>query len=174
MTPEAIARLAYTLDSLDLQIRTVDAKAKRSEKNRLSMLHLHALAACVIAPLFASLGREGMAGPAWVLARNIPYAPYSLAALLLTGGIILGYATWHRMIRWEMLGLWMLLSWYGILALSFAGAQIVWIANQGPGPRPALYGPAVYSHLTIVMMVHLRTLRRMARSRARAEQANQA
>lgn len=164
---EAIARLASTLDALDDHIRVADATVKRSERNRLSMLHLHALAAVVIGPLFATVGRGGMSGAIWVTVRLIPGAPFTLAILLFTGGIILGTATWLRAVRWEMLGLWILLGWYATIALSFGAAVLLWLWHGAPGgsAKPSPYAPALYCHFAAVMAVHLRTLRRILRHR---------
>lgn len=166
---DAIKALAGTLDALDTHIKTADATVKRSERNRLSMLHLHALAAVVIGPLFAAVGTDGMTGATWSLVRLIPGAPFTLAAVLFAGGVILGVATFRRALRWEMLGLWMLFAWYAIIALSFGGALVLWLTNGMPGgaAKPSPYAPALYSHLAVVMLVHLRTLRRMIRHRAR-------
>lgn len=165
---DAIAALAHTLDSLDSHIRTVDATAKRSEKNRLSMLHLHAAAAVVIGPLFAAIGRDGMVGATWTVTRMIPGAPFTLGVILFVGGAILGPATWFRVLFWEKIGLWMLLVWYATIAVSFAAAVVLWLLQGAPPNRPALYAPAVYAHLAIIMVVHLTTLRRIARSRRQA------
>lgn len=170
---DPILALAKTLDSLDVHINVVEGKAKRNESNRLTMLHLHALAAMIIGPLFGAIGHDGMRGVNWVLVRYIPGAPYSMAVVMFTGGVILAVATTRRDLRWEMVGLWMLLVWYFTLAASFAGACLIWLAGAAPvgSGRPSLYAPAVYFHLTGVMFVHLRTLRKMARERLSRRQA---
>jgi hypothetical protein len=163
--------MADLLDGLEALVHSVDdsarqsrAVARRSESNRLSLLHIHAAAALIIAPLFALLGREGMQGPSWTVVRLIPAAPYSLAVLLAVGGVVLGVATWHRHKPAEMLGLWLLLSWYVTISVSFAGAALLWLVDSDhTGPKPSFYPPAVYLHLSVIMAVHLRTLRRMRR-----------
>lgn len=165
-----VDRLAAALDGLEALVVSADAKAersqvvaRRSERNRLSLLHIHAAAALVIAPLFSSIGEQGMQGPSWLVVQLIPAAPHSLAALLAVGGIILGVATWFRHKTGEMLGLLLLTAWYLVIAVSFGVASLVWLADTPDGPRPSFYAPAVYFHLAVIMLVHLRTLRRMRR-----------
>lgn len=165
---QAIDRLAVTLDALDDHLRISDATVRRSERNRLSMLHLHALAAVIIGPLFAAVGKTGMTGATWAVVRLLPGAPFTLAAVLFTGGLILGVATWFRALRWEMFGLWMLLMWYATVSLSFGAAVLLWAGHGMPAgaARPSPYAPALYAHFAAVMGVHLRTLRRMIRHRS--------
>ncbi|WP_250029828.1 hypothetical protein [Paractinoplanes maris] len=166
---EAVTDLAHLLDQLDDKIRTSDATIRRSEKNRLSLLHVHALFGCLIAPLFAALGHKGMAGPTWTVARLIPGAPYTLAAILFLGGVILAVATWYRIVKWEIVGLWILMAWYSIIAASFAGAVFVWLAAGSPaGARPSFYPAAVYSHVLVILLVHQNTLLRIRRARRKA------
>jgi hypothetical protein len=165
-TDDKIEALAAALDSVDRHVRIVDASAKRSEKNRLNMLHLHALAAVVIGLLFAAIEDSAMAGPNWIVIRLIPGAPETLGLFFFVGGMILGPATWYRHLKWEKVGLWMILLWYAVIAVSFAVGTLLWLTGQNPSPRaPALYAPMVYLHLTCVMAVHLVTLNRMTRLR---------
>lgn len=164
---DAIAALAGTLDALDTHIQTADATVKRSERNRLGLLHLHAFAAVLMAPLFAAVGKDGMAGATWTVVRLIPGTPFTLAAVLFAGGLILGVATVRRSLWWEKLGLWMLLVWYATIAVSFGGAVVMWVAHGMPGgpAKPSTYPPILYTHLTAIMAVHLRTLYRMTSHR---------
>ncbi|GAA0494677.1 hypothetical protein Ade02nite_19920 [Paractinoplanes deccanensis] len=166
----AIDRLVETLDALDEHLQTSDATVKRSERNRIGLLHLHAAFAVYIGPMFALLGRDGMAGPAWLLIRRIPGAPVSLACLLFAGGVILGIATWHRAVRWEIVGLCMLLGWYVTIAVSFGGALLWWLTGGFPAgtPKPAPYTHGVYLHLGALMIVHLVTLIRIRVARRKA------
>lgn len=163
--PDPIAALAAALDHLDTHVRVADRVAKRAEGNRLSMLHLHALAALFIGPLFAAIGREGMNTPIWVVARSFPGAPYTLGLLIFIGGLILGPATWYRVIRWEKVGLWILLTWYAIISISFGGAILLWLTTGMDTAKPSFYAPMVYLHLTAIMGVHLLTLQRMTARR---------
>lgn len=167
-TPDPLARTLHALDALDSHLQASDATVRRSESNRLSLLHVHALFAMLIAPLFALLGRDGMTGPSWTIARQIPGAPYTLAALLGIGGVILGVATWYRHVGWELVGLWVLMSWYTIIAVSFAGALLWWLADGRPDPRPSPYPAAVYTHVCVILGIHQMTLVRIRRARRKA------
>lgn len=167
---DAVDALARTLDALDEHLQASDATARRSETNRLSLLHLHAGAAIYIGPLFALVGSDGMQGAAWVLIRMIPGAPYSLGALLFTGGLILAVATWRRAVLWEMVGLCVLLSWYLIITVSFGAGAAGWYfgGRRGDGARPAPYAHGIYLHFSGVMLAHLATLIRIRRSQRKA------
>lgn len=167
---DAITALAHTLDALDDHVRVSDATVRRSERNRLSLLHAHALFACLIALLFAALGPAGMSTASWVVLRLIPGMPFTLAALLFAGGLILGVATWNRHITGEMVGLWLLMAWYATISLGFAGAAVVWLANGSPqgAAKPSFYPAGVYAHIWVVLAVHQHTLRRIRRSRREA------
>lgn len=165
----AVNQLAQTLDALDEQIRSTETTIRRSEKNRLSLLHVHAVFACFLAPLFAALTDRGMAGPTWAVARLIPGVPYTLAVILFTGGVTLGIATWYRHVKWEIFGLWVLMIWYAIIAVSFAGAVFVWlIAGRPAGAQPSLYPAAVYGHICVILGVHQATLMRIRRAQRKA------
>jgi hypothetical protein len=169
-TGDPIGRLTEYLDALDDHIQAVDGELHREVDNRLTLLHLHAFAGMLIAPSFAAIGRDGMTAPIWSIVRQIPGAPYSLAALMFTGAVILGIATTYRNLRWETVGLVMILAWYAILTVSFGGAVTLWLASGRPavpGP-PGFYAPFVYLHLTAVMTVHLVTLRRKMRLQRRS------
>lgn len=164
---DPIGRLSEYLDALDDHIHVADRQVRREQRNRLSLLHLHALAGMLIGPTFAAIGTEGMRAPIWLVVRLIPGTPYSLAALMFAGALVLGASTTVRNLRWEIIGLTMLLSWYTIIAVSFAIAIVVWVIEGRPaeaGP-PSLYAPFVYAHLAAVMCVHLYTLRKMRRAR---------
>jgi hypothetical protein len=166
---DALDALSDALDAIDVHVRVADARVKRTEKYRLSMLHVHAIMAMLIAPLFMAIGRVGMRGPTWVTARLIPGAPYTLGVFLFAGGMILAVATWYRAIRWEMFGLWILLCWYASISISFGAAVVLWIhhgALDGP-TKPALYSPVVYLHYVCIMAVHLGTLFRLRRLQRR-------
>ncbi|MFC8617756.1 hypothetical protein ACFT9M_15275 [Micromonospora purpureochromogenes] len=101
---------------LETYIGHVGAQARRSESNRLSLLHLHAAAACYIAPGFALISEAPRQTPTFALVRLIPGAPVSLAVLFGVGGLILGIATIRRRPRWEIAGLSLMLAWYVIVA----------------------------------------------------------
>lgn len=162
---QKIEEVVEILDALDEKLRDSDATIRRSEHNRLSLLHVHAVFACFIGPLFAAIGRRGMATPSWVLIRLIPGTPWTLGAVLVAGGVILGVATWYRNIRWESVGLWMLMGWYATIAVGFAGAVFAWLAaGRPPGPQPSFYPAGVYAHVFVILSVHQRTLLRLRRA----------
>lgn len=167
---ETINALARTLDALDDHLRSSDATARREQKNRLGMLHLHALAALYIGPLFALVGRDGMQGAAWTVIRTIPGTPYTLGGLLFTGGLILALATFRRRVVGEMIGLCVLLSWYLTIAVSFGAGALGWYLGWSwvTGARPAPYAHGIYLHFSAVMLVHLATLVRIRRVRRKA------
>lgn len=164
---DPIGRLADYLDAIDHNIHDAEAQVTRSEGNRLTLLHLHAAFGVVIAPTFALIGRDGMTSSIWVVIRQLPGAPYSLAVVLFAGAVILGVATTVRNLRWEITGLLMLLFWYLIIAVSFGAAVLVWLAEGSRGPTPSFYAPFVYAHLSGVLTIHLRTLRKMLKARRR-------
>ena len=164
---DAISALAVTLDALDLHLQRSDATVKRSEFNRLSMLHIHAFAAMVVGPLFMALGKQGMSGGSWSFIRRIPGSPLVLGLILFTGGLILAVATAYGAVRWEMLGLWILLVWYATLSVLFGAALFQWFFVGMPSAqgKPSTYAPALYGHFVAIMAVHLRTLYRIRRLR---------
>lgn len=163
-TDDKIAQLAAALDDVDQHVRAVDATARRSENNRLNMLHLHAVAAALIGLLFAAIDPAVMTGTNWVVIKMIPGAPVTLGLFMFLGGMILGPATWYRHLRWEKVGLWIIMAWYATIALSFGTATLLWLSEEAPSKTPpAFYAPMVYLHLTCVMLVHLFTLNRMTR-----------
>ncbi len=162
-----VDRLADLIDALDDHVHAAERAVRRSEGNRIGILYVHAVYALLIAPAFAAIGEEGMAGPIWAVLRLLPGAPYSLAAVMFTGGVILSVATTLRNRVWELVGLLLLMIWYAVVAGSFGTAMLVWVATGGTGPRPAPYAPLVYSHFLTIMLVHCWTLRKMIRSSAR-------
>lgn len=162
---DPVAALAAILDSIDATTRVTTGKLRSNERNRLGLLVVHGIAAMLIAPLFITVTTM-MTAPTWVVLRQIPGAPYSLAAILGIGGIILLPATVVRAKKWEIAGLTLIFVWYSTMAVGFAGAVFVWAATgRDTTTRPSLYPSLVYAHLAIVMAVHLATLRRMLRRR---------
>ncbi len=166
---DALDALAETLDALDEHLKVSDATVRRSEANRLTILHCHALFAMVVGPLFASIGARGISGPTFAVVRLIPGTPYSVGSLLAAGGLILAVATWFRAVRWEMVALWIVLSWYAIISLSFGAAVFLWLGGGMPDEaKPSVYAPFVYAHVGVVLAVHLATLRKIRRQQRKA------
>lgn len=162
-----VDQLADLLDALDDHVRAAEGAVRRSEGNRISILYVHAVYALLIAPAFAAIGKQGMSGPTWSVLREVPGAPFSLAAVMFAGGMVLVVATTLANRVWELVGLLLLMIWYAAVAGSFGAAMLVWAFTGGDGPRPAAYAPLVYSHFLTIMLVHCWTLRRMIRAAAR-------
>ncbi len=163
--PDPVDRLRDTIGHVERYITDMQEqgqRARRSEANRLALLAMHGIAATVIAPLFAL---SPLNGPAWVITRQIPGAPWTLAALLGAGGLTLLVSVSKRALRWEIAGLVLLACWYLTMAVGFAAAIGVWLTTGRPEPRPGLYAPMVYLHLFSVMSIHVYTLRRALRGR---------
>lgn len=169
---DPVGALAAMLDQIDVNSRRTTATLRRSERNRLSLLVLHGLAAIVIAPLFLAqtAAPGGMDNPTFVALRLIPAAPYVLSAILALGGLILVPATLVRNRPWEMVGLTLLSVWYLTISIGYAAAIGVWAHDGYPNKgRPSFFAPPLYLHLGIIMIVHWGTLRRLTRrERARS------
>jgi hypothetical protein len=164
-----VDRLADLIDALDDHVRAVDQTARRSERNRIGILYVHALFAVAIGPAFAAIGKQGMHGPIWRAMRDLPGAPYSLGAVMFLGGVILTIATTLRNRPWEIVGLVLLVIWYLTVAITFAASIVLWVVGGRTGQQPGFYAPLVYLHFTAIMLVHCGTLRKMMRSDARRE-----
>jgi hypothetical protein len=129
----------------------------RSTRYRANLLWVHALAAMTMAPLFAA-SRAGMNTPNFTFLLMLPGAPLSVALMLGTGGLILGMGCVLDARRLEIAGLIALATFYLTLSMSFAIAAIAFYLSDSPGPRPAIYSPILYLHMTIIMAVHMSTL----------------
>lgn len=160
---DPVAALADMLDQIDVTNRSNTTRLQRNESNRIGLLVVHGCAAVLIAPLFTTV-TSTMNSPTWVVLRAIPGAPYSLAAFMGLGGLILLPATLVRAKWWEIVGLSLIFAWYATMATGFAGAVIYWAAEGLPDDaRPSMYPSLVYGHLAVVMAVHIATLRRLMR-----------
>lgn len=140
-------------DLLD-QVGGVQRRLRRTARYRSDLLWVHTAAALLIAPLMAATGQDGMTGPAWTLTRQLPGAPVSLAALIGVAGFVLGCGQILADRRVQAAGLILLAVFYAVLAVSFAGAVILWDTGR-LAPKPALYTPVLYVHLTVIMLVHI-------------------
>jgi hypothetical protein len=164
-----VDRLADLIDALDDHVRAADTTVRRSESNRIGILYVHGLFAVAIGPAFASIGTHGMNGPIWRAMRALPGTPYSLGLIMFLGGVILTVATTFRNRPWEIVGLILLVIWYGTVAVTFGASIALWFASGRQGMQPGFYAPLVYLHFLAVMLVHCRTLRKMIRSDAGRE-----
>lgn len=174
--PDPIADLAATLAALDRHTLRSGNALRRNEHNRIGLLYVHAFAALTIAPLFVA-SKALFNGPSWSFLRLLPGFPWTFAALLLAGGLILLPSTIARIRPLEMIALTLLNTWYTMLAIGFLIPTVAWsvealpaIVAGDPLPpnQPGLYAWAVYGHLSVIMRVHLYTLWRMERERRQA------
>lgn len=164
-----VDRLADLIDALDDHVRAAETTVRRSEGNRIGILYVHALFAVAIGPAFAAIGKEGMNGPIWRAMRDLPGAPYSLGAIMFLGGIILTIATTLRSRLWEIVGLCLLVVWYGTVAVTFGASILLWAIGGRQGMQPGFYAPLVYLHFLAIMLVHCWTLRKMMRGDTRPQ-----
>jgi hypothetical protein len=138
----------------------------KSLRYRANLLWVHALAAMTMAPLFSATGKEGMLSPNFEILRQFPGAPVSIAVFLGAGGLVLGLGCVLNVRRMEITGLIALMGFYLLLAISFLASGIRYFLLDLSGPKPAIYAPVVYLHLSIIMAVHMSTL---VRNRFRME-----
>lgn len=176
---DPISSLAATLAALDEYARRDANNLRRNETNRLNLLYVHAVAAILIAPLFAA-SAPVLNGPIWAFLRHIPGFAYTLAVWMGVAGLVLLPAAILRARRTEMVALAMLSTWYTVVAIGFLLPTAQWILDaipplltgeKLPPARPGLYAFAVYAHLSVIMRVHLITLWRMTKQ-DRADHAN--
>lgn len=173
---DPVAALGVLLDEWDVTATATAGRLHKNERNRLGLLVVHGVAALAIGPLFAA-SAPAFTGPSWELLRHLPGFPYTLAALIFTGGVVLLPSTIARRRGVEMVGLALLAAWYTTLAVGFAAPAARWTYHALPavitgsplpaGGRPSLYAWAVYGHLAVIMAVHLATLAWLRRRRAR-------
>lgn len=162
------AELAATLARLSHSTRKDEARFQRTERNRLNLLIVHAVAAIVIAPLFMA-SASAMTGPLFQpILLKIPYFPYSFGSLMFVGGMILLPAAILKVTRYEMLGLGLISAWYTILGVGFGWPALLalhrFLAHEPQPPgHVSVYAWAVYLHLAIIMRIHIFTLWRMLR-----------
>lgn len=176
---DPISSLAATLAALDVHARQDAKTLRRNETNRLNLLYVHAVAAIVIAPLFAA-SAPALTGPIWALLRYVPGFPYTLAVWVGVAGLVLLPAAILRARRVEMVALALLSSWYTAITIGFfvptaqwvyAATPAIFAGEELPPARPGLYAWALYAHLSVIMRVHLLTLWRMTKE-DRAAHAN--
>lgn len=153
---QAVDQMIAVVDDLEMYVWTTHWRDRHGVRYRLNLLWLHALAALLMAPLLSLTGRDGLTGASFAFMRTLPGAPYSLAAALGAGGLILGWGCIFRAKRTEMVGLAVLAVFYLLFAVSFAVPPIQWLCDHGP--KPPMYAPILYLHLTLIMLAHIRGL----------------
>lgn len=169
---DPVGALADMLDQIDVSVTRTHRRARLDEDTRLNMLKVHGAWAIVTALLFAANGQDGTSGPIYQFLRWLPGFPYSMAALLLVGGLILLPATIARHRPLEMVGLVMLMAWYGTIGIGFLVPVATWSAHAVaallsglplPPGKPGMHAPGVYNHFCNVIFVHLLALYRKQR-----------
>lgn len=161
---DAVDVMSELVDGFQGYVKKSELGESRARDYRSNLLWVHATAAMLIAPLFASIGKQGMSGPTFDIMRLIPGAPMSVATVLGFGGFILGLGCVLRSRKLEIAGLIGLAVWYVLIAVSFGGAVVSWYIDGSPPDRqPSLYSPVLYAHFAIIMAVHMSTLVRAYR-----------
>lgn len=167
---QLLGELIALVRDTDNAARTAQREARRNEKNRVGMLYIHSLSAIVIAPLFAITNLDT---PAFAVMRSVPGTPYSTAALLGIGGMVLGFSAAGANRRAAFTGLALLACWYATMAVTFAASAAVWTYEQNPASlseafaflagdtrgKPSVYAVPLYAHLSAIMVRHMITLR---------------
>ncbi len=163
MDRNPVDALADLFDSLDAHVTTANRHARLDEGNRLTLLFGHGIFGMLVAPGFALLSMSGMTSPSFVILRQVPGAPASLAAWIGVAGAVLAVATWHRQRAAEFWALAAMAAWYLITAVSYVGAIFLWLADPGPPMwtrAPTLFAQMVYLHLAYALSSHMVTLHR--------------
>jgi uncharacterized membrane protein YhdT len=171
---EAVRELTELLDGIEERVESTRRVAVLDERNRLNLLFGHAIFAMMVAPGFALLYHTGMASASFTVARRIPGAPFSLAAWIFAGGLMLAVTTYHRYRTGEYAALAVLLAWYLMFSISLIAAVAVWLTaaivaggltgfseHLDWSHAPAIYAPVVYMHLAYAMGGHMRTIRKL-------------
>lgn len=166
-----VQQLTDLLDGIEQRVHTTARIAALDERNRITLLFGHAIFAMLVVPGFALLSKAGMNSPSFVVIRNIPGSPFTLAAWIGIAGFVLAVATVHRNRRGEFYALIALGIWYAMFSVSLMAAIAVWLApaveaggflgfpsHLDWSRGPAVYAPVVYAHLAYAMAGHVRTL----------------
>lgn len=169
---KSVDELAELLIVMRRQTQATSAALSRVDHHRINLLFIHAVAAILIGVLFA-FSEPTLVGPVWKYLKMIPGFPYSFAAVMTIGGLILLPGALARKKILEIWGLGLIYAWYFGVALGFFLPGVFWVseaiaahfANEPlPGDRPSFYAWVVYLHLAIIMRVHIWTLWKVHRS----------
>lgn len=168
----AVDEMMHVLDGFEQYVIYAAGRDAAGTRYRLNLLWFHAICALLVAPLLSLTGRDGLTGPSFTFLRTLPGSPYSLSTMIGIGGLVLGLGCVFRAKRVEIGGLVLLLLFYLCLAISFAIPGVRWLLeiDASGAPKPPLYGPIIYLHLSSIMAVHIWALllRHRAEGRARA------
>lgn len=155
--------LADLFDSLDANIRRAGRIARHDERNRLTLLFGHGVFAMLVAPGFAMLVKTGMSSPSFVVLRQLPGAPVSLAAWIGAAGATLAVATYRRHRVAEFASLAAMALWYLTIFVSYIAALWLWAAEPGPldwTRVPTTWAMWIYAGYTYALAAHMHTLRK--------------
>ncbi len=137
------------LDELEVLTDKLAVRASYSEKNRFSLLAVHAsLSVYVGISIFKYGGPDNFKD-----INNIPqWFPHALWMLPLMGGFFLGIGLMkNRDVWFEATGMTMILIWDLLMTIGF---MIAWYQ----GTLVSLYPIGIYAGLSTFMCIHLRTL----------------
>ena len=151
--------MADLLDGFTSYVHGAEKGLRNAGRYRSNLLWVHAVAALLIAPLFAATGRVALADPSFEVLRHIPGTPGSLANIIGLGGFVLGVGGILDDRIVQIIGLTLLGVFYATLAVTFAGAILFYLTGQLT-VKPILYQPVLYLHLTVIMIVHVAGLLR--------------
>ncbi len=178
---KAVTQLTELLNNIEQRVTSNAKIAALDERNRLTLLFGHAIFAMLVVPGFALLSKTGMKSPSFVVIRDFPGAPFSLAAWIGVAGFVLAVATLHRNHRWEFYSLIALGVWYALFSVSLMVAVAVWMApaveagglsgfthHLDWSRAPSVYAPVVYAHLAYAMGGHVRTIWKLGLNRDRS------
>jgi hypothetical protein len=154
---DALDRMTDVVDSLGEYVIVTGERARHGTRYRLNLLWVHAIAALLMAPLFMATGRDGMTAPSFAFLRSLPGSPYTVGAVLMLGGLVVGMGCIFRAKAIEAAGLVLLGVFYLTLAITFSVPPVRWLLGEDVS-KPTLYGPVLYAHLTVIMAMHIRAL----------------
>lgn len=154
----ALRQVRHGLALVGRDIHQLGAKKEKNNRNRLSLLHIHAFTAIGVGSGMIANGPEGIATPAYAGVRLIPGAPLTIGLALVFLGIVLGFATYVRHVSGEIFALVGMTVWYLLFATSFAYAALVWQIDPSTGPRPSWQGMFAYYGWAAMLVAHLRVL----------------
>ena len=152
-----LENLRHSLASVGRDLDDLTEHQRRSTRGRLSLLHIHAVTGVLVGAGMIANGPEGIASPAFAGIRWIPGAPFSVGAVLVVLGVVLGVATWRRAVRTEMAAAFGIVVWYLMFATSFVGAMVSWQMNPH-GQKPSWQGMFSYYGWAALLIAHLRIL----------------
>jgi len=160
--------LRHSLASVGRDLTDLTEHQRRSTTGRLSLLHIHAITAVLVGGAVIANGPAGIATPAYAGIRIVPGAPFTVGAVLVILGLVLGVATWRRHVQTEMVAAAGIVIWYLMFATSFAGAMIAWQINPD-GQKPSWQGMFSYYGWAALLIAHLRILTWVRATRVRVK-----